>query len=103
MSHLNGHAFGPLEPGARYAVIVPFVDHDRDRHEIGESWTFLGHNFLPYDDGLSLFVSLDGEQEWHIRLQWRPEEQADVIDGLADHVRMIAPPPRGLLSRLLGR
>ena len=38
---------------------------------------FLGHSFLPYEDGMSFFVSIDGINEWHLRLQWRPEEQGD--------------------------
>ncbi len=88
-SHVKPSNFGPLKVGVRYQVVKAFVDHDRVAHEVGETWTFLGHNFLPYDDGLSLFVSLDGTQEWHIRLQWRGEEQADVINGLSRHVRAL--------------
>ena len=64
----------------------PFTDHDGDLHPAGESWTYLGHNFVPYHDGLSLFVSLDGAQEWHIRLRWRPEDQGPIIDGLGDYL-----------------
>ena len=79
--------FGPLKVGLRYRVANAFVDHDRFAHEVGETWSFLGHNFLPYDDGLSLFVSLDGTREWQIRLQWRAEEQADIIDGLSKYIR----------------
>jgi hypothetical protein len=92
MASVAPRDFGPLQVGARYEVVEPFVDHDRVTHEAGESWRFLGHNFLPYDDGLSLFVSLDDAQEWHIRMQWRPEEQGPVIDDLASHVRMIEAP-----------
>lgn len=82
--------FGPLEVGRRYQVVRPFADYDRIRHEVGESWTFLGQAFLPYEDGLSLFVSLDGAQEWHIRMQWRGDEQAEIIDGLDQYVQPIA-------------
>jgi hypothetical protein len=46
----------------------------------------MGFSFLPYDDGLSLFVSLDGKSEWHIPMQWRPEEQGTVLDNLAEYV-----------------
>jgi len=56
----------------------------------GETWTFLGHNFLPHDDGLSLFVSLDGDREWHIRLQWRDDQQGPLIDRLEDYIRKAA-------------
>jgi hypothetical protein len=98
-ARLQPRPFQHLEPGRWYEVIAPFTDHDRVEHAKGESWRFLGYNFVPYDDGLSLFVSLDGEQEWQIRLQWRPEEQAAIIDALAQHLRLqgVAPldPPPG--------
>jgi hypothetical protein len=44
---------------------------------------------MPYDDGLSLIVSLDGISEWHIRLQWRRETQGGIIDHLGDYVRPV--------------
>jgi hypothetical protein len=74
--------YGPLTPGLRYEVASAFVDYDGDEHPVGECWVYLGHNFLPYDDGLSLFVSRDGRQEWHIRLQDRPEEQGGIVRAL---------------------
>jgi hypothetical protein len=88
MSRLRPQPFKHLAVGQRYRVIRGFVDFDGDHHPVGEVWTFLGQNFLPCDDGLSLFVSLDGEREWHIRMQWRPEAQAAVIDSLHDHVAL---------------
>ena len=75
-----------LVAGKRYRVVREFQDYDRDTHPIGESWTFMGFSFLPYDDGLSLFVSKDGRGEWHIRMQWRPEEQGAVLDNLVEYV-----------------
>jgi hypothetical protein len=78
--------FQHLAGGTRYVVARAFVDFDGDTHPAGEEWTFLGSNFAPYDDGLSLFVSLDGTQEWHIRLCWRPQDQGPIIDALAEHV-----------------
>jgi hypothetical protein len=78
--------FGSLVGGSRYRVVQQFVDYDGFVHEVGETWTFLGKNFSPYDDGLSLFVSLDGAREWHIRLSWRPEDQGPVIDALGDYL-----------------
>jgi hypothetical protein len=80
-------AFQHLTPGALYVVAVAFTDHDGDVHPVGESWTFLAHQFVPYDDGLSLVVSLDGHREWQIRLQWRPEAQGAIIDDLARLIR----------------
>jgi hypothetical protein len=75
-----------LIPGRRYRVVREFRDYDRELHPVGESWTFLGSSFLPYEDGLSLFVSTDGIEERQIRMQWRPEEQGPVLDRLAEYV-----------------
>ncbi|MES2445473.1 MAG: DUF3601 domain-containing protein [Pseudomonadota bacterium] len=86
-ARLPRQGFKHLKPGRRYEVTAPFTDYDGDLHPAGERWRFLTHNFLPYEDGLSLFVSLDDAQEWHIRLQWRPETQAAIIDALEQHLR----------------
>ena len=83
----NGEVdFKHLRVGLAYRVARPFTDHDGVLHPAGECWTYLGHNFVPYHDGLSLFVSLDGAQEWQIRLSWLPEDQGHIIDALADHL-----------------
>lgn len=73
---------GDLIVGRRYRVIKAFKDYDQDPHPVGEEWTFLGCNFLPYEDGWSWFVSLDGEHEWHIRLQERGGEQWDILQNV---------------------
>ncbi|WP_431095355.1 DUF3601 domain-containing protein [Polaromonas aquatica] len=83
----GGYRF--LKVGEKYRVVRPFTDHDGDLHQEGESWTFLGYAFLPYDDGLSLFVSLDGAGEWHIPMQCRPEEQGGVVDEFDDYVQSV--------------
>jgi hypothetical protein len=96
--HQHGHwtnagcdsAFQNLSRGSRYIVITDFVDFDGDVHQRDEAWNFLGANFLPYDDGQSLFVSLDGKHEWQIRLQWRDEAQAHVLDHFDKYVRLEA-------------
>jgi hypothetical protein len=77
--------FMHLQPGAKYVVIEPFTDFDRAVHPTGETWTYLTKNFVPYDDGLSLFVEIDGAER-QIRLQWRAEEQGALIDALERHV-----------------
>jgi len=77
------HSFGSilnLEHGNPYRVIKEFVDYDNDVHPIGETCIYVGTAFLPYEDGLSLFVEKDGQQIM-CRLQWRKEEQADIIDN----------------------
>lgn len=78
--------FQHLRVGHSYRVTQPFTDYDGDLHPAGESWTYLGHNFVPYHDGLSLFVSLDGTQEWQIRLSWNPEDQGPIIDALETYI-----------------
>ena len=78
-----------LEVGRRYVVATAFTDFDGDQHPEGENWTFLAQYFLPYDDGLSLFVSFDEVSEWHIRLQWRPDTQGEIINHLNDHVKPV--------------
>ncbi len=81
-----GHGFHHMEAGKRYRVIKPFRDFDGQEHPVGEEWTYVGTAFLPYDDGRSIFVSLDGEKEWHIRMQDRPEEQGPILDRLHEYV-----------------
>jgi hypothetical protein len=89
--HIKSDSWDMLHPGREYQVTQAFRDYDHFEHPVGERWTFLGSNFLPYDDGLSLFVSLDGEQEWHIRMQLRPEEQSPVVNALSEYLAEIPP------------
>ena len=77
--------FAHLWPGRDYVVARAFRDFDGGEHKPGENWTFIGSSFLPYDDGLSLFVVIDG-QRMQIRMQWRDEEQGPIIDRLQDYV-----------------
>ena len=81
-----GRSYLHLEPGVRYRVRQAFRDFDREEHAVGETWWFIGSAFLPYDDGRSLFVSFDGEREWHIRVQDREEEQRAILDKLWEYV-----------------
>lgn len=75
-----------LNAGERYRVVRTFVDYDGYVHSVGEEWTFLGFAFLPVDDGLSWFVSLDGIDEWHIRMQCTAEEQGEVVENLSLYI-----------------
>ncbi len=81
--------FMHLVSGRSYEVVQSFVDYDRREHPVGETWQFHGHSFLPYDDGLSLFVSTEEGGLRQIRMQWRDEEQGPVIDALHRHVRAV--------------
>ena len=45
----------------------------------------MSHSFLPYDDGLTLFVERDGRD--HVfRLEWRPETQGHIVSTFSDYV-----------------
>jgi Domain of unknown function (DUF3601) len=74
-----------LVPGRIYSVVAPFKDFDGAIHPIGERWHFIEKNFLPYEDGLSLFIELNG-QKLQVRLQWRAETQGRIIDDFSDYV-----------------
>lgn len=79
-------SFGHLWPGTTYTVVQAFRDFDGTDHPVGEIWTFIGSSFLPYDDGLSLFVAIEGDRR-QIRMQWREEAQGPIIDNLEDYVQ----------------
>jgi len=74
-----------LIAGRTYRVTKEFVDYDGLPHHVGESWRFVGHNFLPYDDGLTMFVERDGRPHT-FRLQWRAETQGHIISAFSDFV-----------------
>ncbi len=76
-----------LIAGHQYSVVREFLDYDKHRHPAGEEWQFCGFCFLPYEDGMSFFVSFDGQQEWNIPLQWRAEEQGQILDRLAEYIQ----------------
>ena len=75
-------------PGKTYQVVSPFEDYDRRIHPIGERWRFVGKNFLPYEDGLTLHIEQDGTNK-SIRLQWRDETQGLIIDNFSDLVEEV--------------
>ena len=77
-----------LVPNQLYRVIVPFTDYDGRVHSVGEEWRFIEKNFVPYDDGLSLFVEQNG-QRVQIRMQWRDEAQGQIIDHFSDYVEQV--------------
>jgi hypothetical protein len=77
-----------LVVGQTYLVVKPFKDYDEMTHPAGESWSFLEKHFLPYEDGLTLVVNFNG-QKIFMRLQWRSETQADIIDHFSDFVTAV--------------
>jgi hypothetical protein len=79
-----------LTPGQKYRIIKPFTDYDRALHKVGQCWTFVETHFLPYEDGLTVMVRLDGNPTTlAFRLQWRPEQQADIINNFLDYVEPV--------------
>lgn len=81
-----GKEYAGLMAGRRYRVLKSFADYDGDAHSVGEEWVFLGYSFFPHEDGLSLFISLDGENEWMIRMQSRADQQGEVVNRLETYV-----------------
>lgn len=77
-----------LVPGKVYCVAVSFTDYDGKLHQVGENWRFVSKNFLPYEDGLTLFIEQNGESA-SIRLQWRDETQGHIIDNFSDFVEEV--------------
>lgn len=80
----GGYAF--LVVGDWYRVARAFADYEQQEHQVGETWQFLGWSYAAYDDGLSLYVSLDGQREWLIRLQDWPNRQGPVIASFGEYI-----------------
>ncbi|MBJ6144779.1 DUF3601 domain-containing protein [Hymenobacter sp. BT559] len=78
-------AIRTLVAGQKYCVVQQFVDYDQQVHPVGETWVFEGTNFVPYEDGLTLHVLVYGVPQVY-RFQWRPEEQAALIENFTDFV-----------------
>jgi hypothetical protein len=74
-----------FEAGRHYRVTQEFKDYDGDVHPVGEQWIFRGEAFLPYEDGVSWFVSKDGKTEQHIRMQSRAGQQQHILHDLAQY------------------
>lgn len=74
-----------LIPGQQYLVIKPFADYDGIVHGVGETWTYQGTNFIPYDDGLTLHVLVNNSSIVY-RLQWRKEAQSEIIENFSQYV-----------------
>jgi hypothetical protein len=77
-----------LVPNRIYRVTAEFKDYDGIIHPIGETWKFTENNFLPYEDGLSIFVETN-DRTIHFRMQWRPETQGEIINNFSNYVEEI--------------
>jgi hypothetical protein len=76
--------------GKRYRVIKAFLDADGDRHEVGEAWTFVTSMFSRFDDELTICVRQESDDEWRIRMFWKPEAQQEVIEDFLNYVALIS-------------
>jgi hypothetical protein len=76
-----------LVPGRTYVVAEQFTDYDGDNHAPGETWIYRGHATHAHADGVSLFVSVNVDDEWQIRLQWGPESQGEILADLTRYLR----------------
>lgn len=74
-----------LIPGKTYQVVKSFQDYDGFSHPVGERWRYIDKSFLPYEDGLTLKIELEG-QLTGLRLQWRDDAQGPIIDNFSDYV-----------------
>jgi hypothetical protein len=85
----NGGAktYQHLVPGCTYFVVRQFTDYDGDIHEPGETWIYRGYATNAHADGVSLFVSMSVDDEWHMRLQWRPEAQQEILADLKRYIQ----------------
>lgn len=77
-----------LIPGQVYKVVKAFAEYNGMLHPVGEQWRFVQENFVPYEDGLTLFVERNG-QRILIQLQWCEETQEQIIDGFSDYVEEV--------------
>jgi hypothetical protein len=75
----SSYTASDLIEGYEYRIVREFRDFDGIEHRVDDQWIFRSKSFLPYDDGLSLFVETDGVER-QIRLQWRPETQSEIIE-----------------------
>lgn len=77
-----------LKAGQIYRVARAFRDYDGECHGEGKTFEFVGANFVPYHDGLSLFVKREAREE-QIRLQLHPEKQQDIVEQLEVYLRPV--------------
>ena len=78
-----------LIPGSWYQIAKTFHDFDDLPRPRGTIFRYLGYRFLPYDDGLTLFVSFGDGNESTIRLQWRSGSQAEVLEDFRIYVEPV--------------
>ena len=84
-----------LKIGSRCKVAQAFTDYDGAVHPVGETWRFAGAAFLPYEDGYTFYVSVDGIHETKFRMQDWPETQGHFFANVDTYIWTVPtePPP----------
>jgi hypothetical protein len=75
-----------LRVGTMYVVAKAFRDFDRVERKVGDGFLYLGHNYFPYESGLTLYVASPSGAFDTWRLQCNSDEQGAVDEALADHL-----------------
>lgn len=83
--------FRHLRPGERYFVVWPFVDIIRSAIQSANAGGLVRYAFLPYEDGLTLFLTAPDGQEVQLRLQGRPDAQGSIVDALDTYLSPVEP------------
>ena len=78
--------FMHLRVGHRYAVVRAFADYDGETHPVGETWTYVRHNYDAHTSAASPSTSTATTAPNQIQRSWRGEDQGPIIDALADYV-----------------
>jgi hypothetical protein len=74
----------------RYRVVLEFRDEDGRMQEPAEEWIYRGYDFLPYDEGLTLFVTWADGGDGVIRMQWHRYAQGQVLDVFERYVTRVS-------------
>jgi hypothetical protein len=74
-----------LRSGNKYSIAKSFRDYDNNAYEQGFVIEFIGANFVPYEDGLSLFC-IYKDREKQIRLQLSAQEQQEIAENLEQYL-----------------
>jgi hypothetical protein len=81
--------YGHLKAGQKYTIVKTFRDYNNYPYEKSKIIEFIGSNFVPYEDGLSLFCIYNGS-EHQIRLQLRPESQEEIVNNLEQYMVLVS-------------
>ncbi|WP_064669307.1 DUF3601 domain-containing protein [Vibrio nigripulchritudo] len=76
--------YGALKAPNEYRIIKQFKDYCGITYEIGTKLKFIGSNFVPYENGLSLFFDNNGVEQ-QIMLCVSSEFQQSIAHNLEEY------------------